>query len=45
MEIILGQDMAVGYESHTDNTVKLYFTESLTFRILEPAAVIHYNAA
>jgi len=45
LEIILGQDMAVGYESHTSDKVKLYYTESFTSRILEPAAVIHYNAA
>ena len=45
LEIILGQDMAVGYESHTSDKVKLYYTESFTFRIFEPAAVIHYNAA
>ena len=43
LEIILGQDMAVGYHSHSSDKVKLYFTESFTFRILEPAAVIHYN--
>jgi uncharacterized linocin/CFP29 family protein len=43
LEIILGQDMAVGYESHSPNQVRLYYTESFTFRILEPAAVIHYN--
>ena len=45
LEIILGQDMAVGYDSHSSDKVKLYYTESFTFRILEPAAVIHYNAA
>jgi uncharacterized linocin/CFP29 family protein len=45
LEIILGQDMAVGYESHTSDKVKLYYTESFTSRVLEPAAVIHYNAA
>lgn len=45
LEIILGQDMAVGYESHNFEKVKLYFTESFTFRILEPAAVIHFDAA
>ena len=45
LEIILGQDMAVGYESHSSDKVKLYYTESFTFRILEPAAIIHYNAA
>ena len=44
LEIILGQDMAVGYDSHSSDKVKLYYTESFTFRILEPAAVIHYNA-
>jgi uncharacterized linocin/CFP29 family protein len=44
LEIILGQDMAVGYDSHSTDNVKLYYTESFTFRILEPAAVLHYNA-
>jgi uncharacterized linocin/CFP29 family protein len=44
LELIIGQDLAVGYETHTPEKVKLYFTESLTFRTLEPAAVIHYTA-
>ncbi len=43
LELILGQDLAIGYESHTPKKVKLYFTESFTFRILEPSAVIHYH--
>lgn len=41
-EIILGQDLSIGYDSHTDTAATLYFTESFTFRILEPAAVIYY---
>jgi uncharacterized linocin/CFP29 family protein len=45
LEIILGQDMAIGYESHVTDKVKLFYTESFTFRILEPAAVVHYNAS
>ena len=45
LEIILGQDMAVGYDSHSSDKVKLYYTESFTFRILEPAAVLHYTAS
>ncbi len=45
LEIILGQDMAVGYDSHSTDNVKLYYTESFTFRIIEPAAVLHYNAS
>ena len=44
LELIIGQDLAVGYETHTSEKVKLYFTESFTFRILEPAAVIYYTA-
>lgn len=43
-EIILGNDLAIGYESHTASNVKLYFTESFTFRILDAAGVIHFTA-
>lgn len=43
LELVLGQDLAIGYERHGAETVTLYFTESFTFRILEPAAVIHYT--
>jgi uncharacterized linocin/CFP29 family protein len=44
LELILGQDLAIGYDSHSSKSVSLYFTESFTFRVLEPAAIIHYNA-
>jgi uncharacterized linocin/CFP29 family protein len=44
LELIIGQDLAIGYQSHNSDKVKLYFTESFTFRILEPDAVIHYDA-
>ncbi|RJQ58117.1 MAG: bacteriocin [Desulfobacteraceae bacterium] len=44
-ELIMGQDLAIGYESHSSEKVKLYFTESFTFRILQPDAVLHYSAA
>lgn len=44
LELILGQDLSIGYEKHAQTSVTLYITESLTFRILEPAAVIHYTA-
>ncbi len=39
-QLILGQDLSIGYESHNEREVQLYFTESFTFRTLEPAAVI-----
>jgi uncharacterized linocin/CFP29 family protein len=44
LETILGQDLSIGYEKHSDTKVTLYFIESFTFRILEPAAVIHFIA-
>lgn len=43
LELILGQDLAIGYESHTATKVKLYFTESFTFRVLEPLAVLNFT--
>lgn len=43
-EIILGNDLAIGYDSHNTEKVKLYFMESFTFRILEAAGVIHFTA-
>lgn len=43
-EMILGQDIAIGYERHDAEKVRLYFTESFTFRVLEPMAVIHFTA-
>lgn len=44
LELILGQDLAVGYETVSPKAVSLFFTESFTFRILEPASIIHFNA-
>jgi len=39
-EITVGQDLSIGYKSHDKDSVELYFTESFTFRVLEPAAGI-----
>lgn len=38
--LALGQDISIGYESHNNKTVQLYFTESFTFQVIDPAAVI-----
>ncbi|MDJ0667131.1 MAG: family 1 encapsulin nanocompartment shell protein [Desulfobacterales bacterium] len=43
-EIILGNDLAIGYERHDTQTVTLYFTSSFTFRILDAAGVIHFTS-
>lgn len=39
-EMTVGQDLAIGYKMHTAREVELYFTESFTFRVLEPAAAV-----
>ncbi|MFO7933971.1 MAG: family 1 encapsulin nanocompartment shell protein [Bacteroidales bacterium] len=38
IELILGQDISLGYEGHDTEKVKLFFTESFTHRILGPEA-------
>jgi uncharacterized linocin/CFP29 family protein len=39
-EMTVGQDLAIGYKTHTAQDVELYFAESFTFRVLEPAAAV-----
>lgn len=41
--LVLGQDLSIGYESHNSKTVQLYLTESFTFQVLDPAAVIVFK--
>lgn len=36
----LGQDVSIGYQSHTDSVVHLYLQESFTFRLLAPEAAV-----
>lgn len=39
-ELSIGQDISIGYLSHTDTTVKLYLQESFTFRFYTSEAVV-----
>lgn len=39
-EMTLGRDISIGYHSHDEHTVRLYFTESFTFRVMGPEAVV-----
>lgn len=45
MELILGQDISLGYETHDTKKVRLYLSESFTFRMLEPAAAVALTKA
>lgn len=40
LELTLGQDLAIGYTSHTADEVNLFMVESFTFRIFAPEAVM-----
>lgn len=39
-ELVLGQDISLGYRSHTETTVSLYLEESMSFRAVGPEAGI-----
>jgi uncharacterized linocin/CFP29 family protein len=36
----LGQDLSIGYQSHSNTTVELYFFETFTFRLLTTEAAV-----
>lgn len=39
-ELTLGQDVSIGYLSHTDSSVQLYLQESFVFRVLTTEAAV-----
>jgi uncharacterized linocin/CFP29 family protein len=39
-ELIVGQDISIGYLSHDQAKVTLYLEESVTFRLLSPQAAV-----
>jgi uncharacterized linocin/CFP29 family protein len=39
-ELVLGQDIAIGYHNHDDEKVRLFFTESFAFRVVAPEAMV-----
>ncbi|MCF7669728.1 MAG: bacteriocin family protein [Verrucomicrobia bacterium] len=39
-DLTLGADLSIGYEGHDTREVQLFFTESFTFRVLDPSAVV-----
>ncbi|GHE78385.1 bacteriocin [Camelimonas fluminis] len=39
-ELHIGQDISIGYASHTSTTVELYFQETFTFRLLTAEACV-----
>lgn len=44
-ELEIGQDLSIGYQSHDEGSVTLYFQESMTFRALTAAAAVALTPA
>ncbi|NMA23430.1 MAG: bacteriocin family protein, partial [Spirochaetales bacterium] len=43
LELTIGIDYSIGYESHDSKEVTLFATESFTFRVMEEKAVVVYK--
>jgi uncharacterized linocin/CFP29 family protein len=43
LKMVIGQDISIGYESHNSKTVQLYFTESFTFHVIDPATFVVFK--
>jgi uncharacterized linocin/CFP29 family protein len=39
-ELVVGQDLSIGYLSHSEDSIRLYLEESFTFRVLAPEAAV-----
>ncbi len=44
LELTIGQDLAVGYQSSDNEKVKFFITESFTLRVLDPALIVTFDA-
>lgn len=43
LELIIGQDLSIGYQHHDADKVELFLTESFTFRVLDPHALLFFK--
>lgn len=43
LELTIGRDLSIGYQSHTDEKIKFFATESFAFRVFDPSLIIKYS--
>lgn len=43
LELTIGRDFSIGYQSHTNETVKLFAKESFAFRVLDEGLIVKYT--
>ncbi|WP_353094737.1 family 1 encapsulin nanocompartment shell protein [Tissierella praeacuta] len=43
LELTIGRDFSIGYQTHNNETVRFFVMESFTFRVLDPSIIVKYN--
>lgn len=43
LELTIGRDFSIGYQSHTNEKIRFFLTESFTFRVLDPSIIIKFK--
>lgn len=43
LELTVGKDYTIGYQSHTSEKVRFHVSESFTFRVLDPALIVRFE--
>lgn len=43
LELTIGRDFAIGYQSHDAEKVRFFATESFTFRVLDPSIIVKFK--
>lgn len=43
LELTIGRDFSIGYQSHTSEKVKFFITESFTFRVLDSSLFVRFS--
>lgn len=43
LELTIGQDLSIGYQSNDNKNVRFFITESFTFRVLDPSIIVKYK--
>lgn len=44
LELTIGQDFSIGYQSENEDKVKLFVTESLAFRVLDKDKIVYFTS-
>lgn len=43
LELVIGQDLDIGYQNHDSKKIRFFITESFTFKVYDPTIIVNYN--